>query len=109
MGDPGAVLPDSSALSSLRRWVAVGFWVRPGVAGGGVWGSVQRPQPQALAPRPGDYTTSAPLCVEGRRLGLGEGRDLDMGSNSSLLCAPKLVVDLSEPQFSFRYIGANRT
>ena len=32
-----------------------------------------------------------------------------MGSNSSLLCGPKLVVDLSEPQFSLLYIGANRT
>lgn len=32
-----------------------------------------------------------------------------MGSNSSLLCDPKLVVDLSEPQFSLLYIGASRT
>lgn len=58
-------------MSSLRRWVAVGFWVRPRVAGGGVWGFVQRPQPQALAPRPGDYTTPAPLCVEGGDWGRG--------------------------------------
>lgn len=32
-----------------------------------------------------------------------------MGSNSSLLYDTKLAVDLSEPQFSLLYIGANRT
>ena len=79
MGDPGAALPDAGAQSSLRRWVAGGFGVRPGVAGGGVWGSAQRPQTQALAPGPGDYTTPAPLCVERRRARGGCVRDLELG------------------------------
>lgn len=69
------------------------FWAVFGVAGGGVQGSAQRPRPQTLAPRAGDY--APPFVWEGE---WGQGR-VCAGSGvrqiwvliPALLCDPELV------------------